>query len=286
MANFRPDQSIAALKLDMGGANEQSYITPSAMGGTGEVQTITVPATAAAAQGDYFVLQKPDGSTAAIWLDIDANGTAPTGAAYVASDNQLEINIVTGATAVENAAIIAAALVATNAYSVVDNEDGTIAVTFIMVGNAAAPARHNTGDTGNGSFGVATTTAGTAASVQSKYFTFSNTTTAFYVWFNVSGAGVDPAPGGTGIEVVLDGDETNAEYLALIVAGVTGASGMTASLDGSRIIVSVDSVGADTDLAAGDSGFSLSIGSQGGAIQGLVPSASVNSLSVTAQTIS
>ncbi len=287
MANFRPDQSIAALKLDLGGSNEQSYITPSAMGGTGEVQTITVPATAAAAQGDYFVLQKPDGSTAAIWLDIDANGTAPTGAAYVASDNQLEINIVTGATAVENAAIIAAALVATNAYSVVDNEDGTVAATFNMVGNAPAPTRHNTGDTGNGSFVVATTTAGTAPTVQGKYFTAANTTTAFAFWFSSSGNGSDPAVADhTAVEIVLEGDETNAEYIALIAAGIDAQIGLSAEVDGSRINVYVDSLGAATDLGAGDSGFTVEVRSQGGATQGLLPSSSVTALSVTAQTIS
>jgi len=286
MANFRPDQSISALKLDMGGANEQSYITPSAMGGTGEVQTITVPATASAAQGDYFVLEEPGGDKIAFWLDIDADGTEPTGAAYVASDNQVEINIVTGGTAVQNAALVAAAIESVGAFSVVDNENGTVAATFNMVGNAPAPTRHNTGDTGNGSFLVATTTAGTAATVQSKYFTVSNTSTDFYIWFNVTGAGVDPSPGGTGVELTLDGDETNSEYIAYIAATIDAQTGLSAEVDGSRINVYVDSIGAATDLGAGDSGFEVSIGSQGGAVQGIVPSTSVTGLSVTAQTIS
>jgi hypothetical protein len=36
-----------------------------------------------------------------------------------------------------------------------------------------------------------------------QYFTFSNTTTDYYVWFTLNGAGADPAPGGTGILVPL-----------------------------------------------------------------------------------
>ena len=287
MANFRPDQSISALKLDMGGANEQSYITPSAMGGTGEVQTITVPATASAAQGDYFVLEKPGGDKIAFWLDIDADGTEPTGAAYVASDNQVEINIVTGGTAVQNAALVAAAIESVGAFSVVDNEDGTVAVTFLMVGNAAAPAIHNTGDTGNGSFLVATTTAGTAPTVQGKYFTAANTTTAFAFWFSSSGNGSDPAVADhTAVEITLEGDESNAEYIYLIAINISLQSGLTAEVDGSRINVYVDSIGAATDLGAGDSGFTVEVKSQGGAVQGIVPSTSVTGLSVTAQTIS
>lgn len=287
MANFRPDQSIAALKLDLGGSNEQSYITPSAMGGSGEVQTITVPATASAAQGDYFVLEEPGGDKIAFWLDIDADGTEPTGAAYVASDNQVEINIVTGGTAVQNAALVAAAIESVGAFSVVDNEDGTVAATFNMVGNAPAPTRHNTGDTGNGSFVVATTTAGTAPTVQGKYFTAANTTTAFAFWFSSSGNGTDPAVAAhTAVEIVLEGDETNAEYIALIAAGIDAQIGLSAEVDGSRINVYVDSLGAATDLGAGDSGFTVEVRSQGGATQGLLPSSSVTALSVTAQTIS
>lgn len=42
-----------------------------------------------------------------------------------------------------------------------------------------------------------------AAGMAGKYFRISNTTTSFYVWFKVDGIGVDPAPGGTGIEIDL-----------------------------------------------------------------------------------
>lgn len=282
---YNPSQSLNVLKGDGTGANEQSYLTPSAMGGTGEVQTITVAATSSAAQGDYFILEEPGGDKIAFWLDIDANGTAPTGAAYVASDNQVEINIVTGGTAVQNAALVAAAIESVGAFSVVDNLNGTVAVTFNMVGNAAAPTRHNTGDTGNGSFGVTTTTAGTAPTVQGKYFTFANTSTSYYGWFSSSGNGSDPAPGGTGVQIALSGDESNSEYLAAISSAIDGTSGFTSEVDGSRVIVSVDAEGAATDLGAGDSGFTVEVKSQGYS-GSLKPSTNPGSLSINPSTIS
>lgn len=282
---YNPSQNINSLKGDEGGANEQSYITPSAMGGSVEVQTITVPSTAAAAQGDYFVLQDPAGTTLACWLDIDANGTAPTGAAYVASDVQVEVDIVTGGTAAQNAALVRSALLAVTSLGIVDNDDGTLTITFDIVGNAGAPAIHNTGDTGDGSFLVATDTAGTAPTVQGKYFTFANTSTSYYGWFSSGGNGSDPAPGGTGVQIALDGDESNSEYLAAISAAIDGTSGFTSEVDGSRIIVSVDAEGAATDLGAGDSGFSVEVKSQGYAGV-LKPSSLVGSLSINPSTIS
>lgn len=287
MPILKPDQSIEALKLDLGGSNEQSYITPSAMGGNGEVQTVTVPATAAAAQGDYFVLENMAGAKAAIWLDIDANGTAPTGAAYVAADSKIEVNIVTGGTAAENGALVYAAAASVLGWTAVDNEDGTVTYTSSYVGNAPAPTKHNTGDTGDGSFLVATTIAGTAPTVQGKYFTAANTTTAFAFWFSSSGNGSDPAVADhTAVEIALVGNESNSEYIALIAAGIEAQTGLSAEVDGSRINVYVDAIGAAADLGAGDSGFTIEVRSQGGGVQGILPSSSVTAMSVTAQTIS
>jgi hypothetical protein len=282
------NQSLNILKADGGGANEQSYITPSEMGGTGEVQTITVPATAAAAQGDYFVLEDPEGTTLAVWLDIDADGTAPTGAAYVASDSQAEVNIVTGGTAAQNGALVATALESTGAFSsVVDNEDGTVTVTFLKRGDAGAPTRHNTGDTGNGSFSVATDTAGTAPTVQGKYFLFSSDADDFYGWFSCSGNGSDPAVADrTGVEIDLGGDETNAEYLAYIVSKIDGTTGMSAELDGSRIVVQVDANGSAADVGAGDSGFTVESRSQGYAAQFPTAASSPASISINPSVLS
>lgn len=283
---YNQSQSIGALKGDGSGANEQSYLTPSAMGGTGEVQTITVPATAAAAQGDYFVLTNPAGATAAIWLDIDAAGTAPTGAIYTAADSKIEVNIVTGGTAAQNAAAVALTAGSVLGWDAEDNEDGTITYTCSYVGNAPAPQVKSENDAGAGSFTAVTTTAGTNPSVQGKYFVFGNTSTTFYGWFSSGGNGSDPAPGGTGVEVALSGNESNAAYLAAIVSAIDGATGMSAELDGSRVIVSVDASGAAADLAAGDSGFTVEVRSQGYASHNPLPSSSPASISINPSTVS
>lgn len=282
---YNPSQNISSLKGDEGGANEQSYITPSAMGGSVEVQSITCPAFASAAQGDYVVLSAPNGNTLAIWLDKDANGTAPTGAGYVASTTKKKASIVTG----DTAALVKAAVIAAGngfeGWTLTSGGTAIVTCTQSQVGNAAAPAVHNTDDTGDGSLVVATVTGGTAPSVQGKYFTFANTSTSYYGWFSSGGNGSDPAPGGTGVQIALDGDESNSEYLAAISAAIDGTSGFTSEVDGSRIIVSVDAEGAATDLGAGDSGFSVEVKSQGYAGV-LKPSSLVGSLSINPSTIS
>lgn len=42
-----------------------------------------------------------------------------------------------------------------------------------------------------------------ATTLNSKYFTFASASVNYYIWFNVNGGGIDPAPGGTGIQLAL-----------------------------------------------------------------------------------
>lgn len=51
------------------------------------------------------------------------------------------------------------------------------------------------------SFSVITTAASSITG--GEYFTFSNSSTDYYMWFKINGSGSDPAPGGTGIQVNL-----------------------------------------------------------------------------------
>jgi hypothetical protein len=85
-------------------------------GGVAEVTDLTWPSTAAAAQGDYLHATAQDGTTYAVWLDIDAAGTAPTGALYVAADQKIKVSIVGGGSAAANAALARTAVLANAAW--------------------------------------------------------------------------------------------------------------------------------------------------------------------------
>lgn len=265
MPSFRPDQSVAALRADLGGANEQSYITPSNIDGAYEVQRIVHPAVAAMAQGDFYKLTNYAGTKFAVWFDIDADGTEPNGAIYSACDVKIKVSVSTGdlAPAVATAAKTAIDLeVLFVGFSIVKTS-ATLDFTSTIKGNLAAPASYVEAETA-GPFTASTPTGGSEPTVGGKYFTFSNTTTSFYAWFTNNGVGADPAVADhTSKVIALTGNETNAQYLAAIVSVLDSTSGMTAVLDGSRIVLHVDGVGPATDLTAGDSGFTVAVAAQG-----------------------
>lgn len=143
-------------------------LTFSALGVTGvsEIQQVTCPAVAAATQADYFIVENMAGETAAVWLDIDAAGTEPTGAAYLAADYQLMASVSTGDTAAQVKTAVVLAL-GTNVptLTAVSNGTATLSITSSADGNIPAPVRHNEDDSGNGSFTVSTLTGGNASAV-------------------------------------------------------------------------------------------------------------------------
>lgn len=61
-----------------------------------------------------------------------------------------------------------------------------------------------------------------ASGLNNKYFRFSNTTTQYYIWFNVNGGGVDPAPGGTGIQVHLISTYSATDVAGAIREAISG----------------------------------------------------------------
>jgi hypothetical protein len=108
-----------------------------------------------------------------------------------------------------------------------------------------------------------------SGSLNNKYFTLAVPGTSYYVWLNVNAAGVDPTPGGTGIEVALDTDDTAIEVATKIKAKlddedrlfVTSQSTSTQLSHG--LIIQPCNVGNVTDATVGDSGFSVQIMNQG-----------------------
>lgn len=133
--------------------------------GVAQLDVLTFPTTTSAAQADYVVLENAlTGEKAAVWLDIDADGTEPTGDEYVAADYQIMVPIVAGGTAAENAALAVTAIEASdweNEVSLTDNSNGTVDVQQDYSGITAAPDPYNADDSGVGTITTAQTTAGT-----------------------------------------------------------------------------------------------------------------------------
>jgi hypothetical protein len=134
-----------------------------------------------------------------------------------------------------------------------------------------------------------TTAADVASNQQSRFFVFYDTpTNAYYVWFNVSGGGVDPAPtapGGvifTGIMVAfVTGSTANAIASAIQAAIAASAAQVTASVTTNVVTITNTIPSSVTDVAAGAAapvGFTYLVTTQGtntGAMGKLVSSAMV-----------
>jgi len=119
MQPLHPAQQVVNLVNDQGGQPESSYVTiPSSVGtGSFEIFTATFPAFASVTQADYLSFREPNSLTKfAVWLDKDADGTAPSGALYTAAAQKVKASIVTGNTATQVAAAVKSALEAVGAF--------------------------------------------------------------------------------------------------------------------------------------------------------------------------
>lgn len=80
--------------------------------------------------------------------------------------------------------------------------------------------------------GIITTVADVAGSLNNTYFLLGvpqdDTTLPYYVWFNVSGGGVDPAvPGATGIEVMIATNDTADDVATALGAAINAVVDVT-----------------------------------------------------------
>lgn len=147
----------------VGSESKVSVAGKTATLGVAEKNTITAPAESAVTQGDYFIHHTPTRSIA-VWLDVDDDGTVPTGTNFEATDAQIEVDI---------AEDDADTVVATKIRAVLAEEDDLIitgATNAVIIENVETGAadnatRSNAAEDGNGSFAVATTTAGSDGAV-------------------------------------------------------------------------------------------------------------------------
>lgn len=99
--------------------------------GQRETFTATFPAASGLTQAEGFRV-RVDSNTAwaAVWYDIDANGTTPTGAWYTAADYPVQVALTSGMTAVQVAAAV---------WEAIDN-DGSISSDYEYVESAPTTA--------------------------------------------------------------------------------------------------------------------------------------------------
>jgi hypothetical protein len=99
------------------------------------------------------------------------------------------------------------------------------------------------------------TVADVAGSLNSKYFFVYSTTTTYYVWYNVSGGGVDPAPGGTGVQVAIStGATANAVRDATVTAIYNNVYDLVAVAEAAptnRLTITSTTTGNTTNIADG-----------------------------------
>ena len=267
---LHPAQSVENLKSDLGGSPEQSYIDVSSVSsGAFETFTATFAAYASTAQGDYLAFTEPGGTKFAVWLDKAANGTPPSGAVYTAADQKIEVDASSG-TATQVATAFKDALEADNdfvQYDIVQN-GAILTFTANALGTATDAAPHNTGDTGAGSIVVAVTQQGAAAGSQNKYVVLRDDDTGlFHAWLNFNSEGVDPDPGGgsVAIEAAVAGGASASAVATAMAAAIEAHAEFTSSADGSVVKVVTATNAPATDLGAGDSGFTVSVSTQGAA---------------------
>ncbi len=271
MRPITPNSNVAAVQGALEAGVEVSLVSPVADVGVYEVQTVTCPTKAACTAGDMFILENIAGDIMAVALNKAGNSTEPSGLLYSAADIKTFVDISSATTAIQVAALLKAAidLAPLDDVTCVDNADGTLTFTQDLLGNATAPVRKNATEAGNGTFVVATATAGVDSAIQSKYFQFRVAAgTKYHCWMNVGGEGVDPAPAAsTAIEVAVAAG-ASASTIATAAAAAINVDGHFAAnvRNGSSIEIHNLATGNPTDVDAGDSTFSVSVAESGNAV--------------------
>lgn len=267
MLPLNPGQQVVNLVNDPGGQYEQSYLTVSGSStGVFEIFTVTANSFASTAQADYLSFSEPGGETFAVWLDKNTNGTTPTGAIYVAATRKITAAISTGNTAAQVATAIKAACEGNVNFDqyVIGINGAILTFTANKVGAPTDAAPHNTGDTGAGSLSVTVSQQGVAAGSQNKYFTLrKGANSAYYGWLNINSEGSDPSQTGTAVPVTVAAAATDAQVATAIASALDAVSGLESEADGAVVKITNESKASVTDIGAGNSGFTVSVSTQG-----------------------
>jgi len=238
---------------DIGDQSEAPAVKKTFAAGTAEKNTITAPATAGVTQGDFFI-HSTVARSIAVWLDIDAAGTTPAGALFLATTAQIKVGIVTGDTASQVATKLRAALAGQTDITVTGATTAVI-IENVVTGAATDVARYNAAEGGSGSFEIATTTAGSNGGVDISTNAVTSTSHGFATGDYVYISGTLPAGLSAGNYYIIKTDantvkfaSTQADALAGTAADLTGYGSSTCAIYGAAYEVRM--IAADTtDLA-------------------------------------
>lgn len=108
-----------------------------------------------------------------------------------------------------------------------------------------------------------TTVADVAGSLDGTYFTLNSPSTSYYAWIDVDNGSIDPAPGGTGIEVDISTGDSASTVATALQTALDAISDFKATVNGSTITLTNIDSGAVTDAVDVDTGFTITVQYQG-----------------------
>lgn len=207
--------------------------------GGATMTTITEGAENGVDAGDYFRISSPT-TNYYVWFTVNGAGANPS-----PGGTGLQVALLSSDSSDTVAQKVQTALQGTGQFSV-SRSSATLSVTNV-VGGAATDAATGTMNSG---FSTTTTTQGVTTSTENNdYFTVNSPTTNYYGWFNINGSGVNPSPGGTGVQVNLSWGMTGAQ----VASAVAGAFDPLAQLNAS----STSSTTTITNVYAGAAGSTI-----------------------------
>ncbi len=281
IANYPPVTTVESLRNDQSGEPEVSYVD--CLADAAVFEKFTLQAVTAMTQAHYFYLRDSANAIYAAWIDIDADGTAPTGVIYASATHTKKVSILSGDTAAQIAGKIKTALegdVNFTSWTIGISTD-TLTFTSTKLGNRTDGGAKTANDSGNSTKLLFTTTVtGVASSLQNKYIQFrkGDDDSKFHAWFNVNSEGADPAPSAsTAIAVPISGAASAAAVATALKTAVDANAHFEAKVDGTRVQIATSENGNTTDISAGNAGFTVS-NKHDGSSHLVAPGDSVSSL--------
>jgi hypothetical protein len=210
-----------------------------------------------AVDGTYFYAYDTAGGSPSyyVWMNLDGSGSDPG-----AGDIGIQVNVTTGDSANTIAEAIKNALNGVGANWSASRTGNVITTTISFNGPIADASNLNT------PFTVAVTQDGQiSVPLNNKYFYISSPTVNYYVWYDVSGGGTDPAIGGkTGIQVAINSDDSEYTVASATANALIGTGIFTAGISVASVTATCVALGNTTNAADVNTTFVITTTQEGG----------------------